>query len=1765
MSKQPKKTDTKPANEAHKKPKQAVPAMPAVMDMNPMAQFGDATVLQRAMANPRGLSPKAVSGLQRNYGNKYIQRMMAGYVQRQSFGSLDADLKTLTGNGPVAQREVDDTGGVELTGSTSSEIDRATDQGGQSLPEPMQAKFKQDLGVADPENIKIHTDTKADRLNQSLGARAFTHGQDIFFRQGEYNPNSGEGQKLLYHEGWHTRQQGGTRSRDETGSSGGTPSNNNAQTKMVVNPPDDQYEQEADAVADHAVQPQMTPPAGTPPDGPSKTVDDAEEKIAQEPDAAIDQAMNAPSGVQRAEDEEGEEEEEGASEEEQEETKAKAQDSADEKKEKKGEEAKKSGEGAAEEKDKEKQDEQKGEVDIPPKANIKPPEPEVDPSAVADIDGDTATELKYEPDEEEFEEPELPPPLPTWDELAAGTVQLSIADVEQEYQFRQGLSAEGDVDFTALGGDGSFTVAEGADEEAPEAELDPDEMADEALKEGILSGLEEGATSFVADQIVEAATGKIPYADGLINLVKLANDPAAWMQENVFAIGDSAVAMVEGFAAIGDEDTVWGGIAALLEALIGVVDFINSIVSLINIIFTIILFIAKMLLIISNVMISLAPIFVPFFFPFAWTPGVFTPIASFMSTIISTLHPVNDVLGLIGTILGNVKFGLQPLAILFRYIDMKTTEEGDPDKLKAKQAKLQGNVSGFVSTATTKTAANLKENAVSGVQNRIEKGKAKRDIADLETRAKQSDDPELQGQLAGKKEKFEQQFGESYEAFKNRKGTESVKKYAASMVGLSTTTSDTGEVKLGKTTTDEKTGKTKTEYLSGSGVVGAFTRTAKDIGVAQLTTKKGREDTFSKYTKSKKEIADELSIKPKSVRDYEAKTKAETEAQLQKTDPYKKATTDFDDAESTRATAEAYRKIHEDEESAHRSEADNQKLKRDTARDEAQNLASQAKDKRKTAQEKQAAAQKEYDDAVINPKYNLDEVIAIHKKKKAVDAEAEQLRAQADALDKTAKQRRDEAKEAERIRRDEVLNADIRKKLAAKSKDEAEQAAKHKADLEKYQQGLLKGGTDEWRSGTDSKKNKLASFIMNNDPSGGQRHGPGKLGQQLIKNLMQNSLEAKEYKTEKQRADDAQTLKDAGQLKEAYDKVRGLDPKKWWVGDKDDPDYPGRADSLRGGKAWSQGTWGITSSSKVETADKYEALAHQITELQTSLKDSLGTIIDENRNFKISISTIIPDLPNDAKRADEGETAFIITMKGSRVGETGDSSPGNSAWITQDVGEAATDIDLYIGGNTQQEITKFPLRNETVTKGYHAADNVTPTQIKMSPQSVNLEYEEAGNKKVYKYNPIGQKITGSNSDYDVFVGYERVRLVEQEGQPAQAQAKLDNSVQRKADPVQMARSGSFIQRQADEDEDAEETIDLGPEPEEEAAPEAEADLGEEEEFEDEEFEEEEEEEFEEEAEEDFYEEELPEETFEEEMAAEEEEESGGDMEYFSMLNAGYQAQMLAMLPEPPEGMIDNIQSLAMAHAQVQGEEYDLLLQQQQIGAFQQHGQGQMVELEGAKKFTAINKQGVEAHQKDAVKQEQAQIDKTNAFAEKEGQAQQTAQESGKGDNFFTKIFGKIMEGFGFGSALGGGGDADAAGANKQATETSQTTDSTAKATQTGQARTAQEQAITQAVQGEAEQSHNQLDEMEDHLSDKQGEAEEGLGELDEAGAANEEQLDMVNEEEGRLEDEYMASVDEAEAWADEHSAAREEIFAELDADLGAPPEDQLERVESLEV
>jgi hypothetical protein len=101
--------------------------------------------------------------------------------------------------------------GNGLAGEAAPELEQSIQRErgkGQSLSASLRQPMENAFG-ADFSGVKIHTDSTADQLNQSIQAKAFTTGQDVFFRQGAYAPDSKSGQELLAHELTHVVQQGG--------------------------------------------------------------------------------------------------------------------------------------------------------------------------------------------------------------------------------------------------------------------------------------------------------------------------------------------------------------------------------------------------------------------------------------------------------------------------------------------------------------------------------------------------------------------------------------------------------------------------------------------------------------------------------------------------------------------------------------------------------------------------------------------------------------------------------------------------------------------------------------------------------------------------------------------------------------------------------------------------------------------------------------------------------------------------------------------------------------------------------------------------------------------------------------------------------------------------------------------------------------------------------------------------------------------------------------------------------------------------------------------------------------------------------------------------------------------------------------------------------------------------------------------------------------------------------------------------------------------
>jgi len=197
--------------------------------------------------------------LQRQYGNRYVQRVLA--QARTDEGKASA--------APEVEQAIQGARG-----------------GGQALDSGVRAQMEPAFG-ADFGGVRVHADAGANALNQSLNARAFTTGQDIFFRQGAYNPGSSSGRELVAHELTHVVQQNGAQ----------------VQRKLTVGQPGDRYEQEADRVARAVLQQEQQQPI-------RKDADEGlfQRQVEEEEEEEPIQAKAEESWIQRQAEEEEEEE-----------------------------------------------------------------------------------------------------------------------------------------------------------------------------------------------------------------------------------------------------------------------------------------------------------------------------------------------------------------------------------------------------------------------------------------------------------------------------------------------------------------------------------------------------------------------------------------------------------------------------------------------------------------------------------------------------------------------------------------------------------------------------------------------------------------------------------------------------------------------------------------------------------------------------------------------------------------------------------------------------------------------------------------------------------------------------------------------------------------------------------------------------------------------------------------------------------------------------------------------------------------------------------------------------------------------------------------------------------------------------------------------------------------------------------------------------------------------------------------------------------------
>jgi len=96
-------------------------------------------------------------------------------------------------------------GSMEASSEIESSL-RSSKGGGNPLSDGTRSSMESAFGT-DFSNVRVHTGNQAVQMSRDLNAQAFTHGSDIYFNSGKYNPESSSGQRLLAHELTHVVQQ----------------------------------------------------------------------------------------------------------------------------------------------------------------------------------------------------------------------------------------------------------------------------------------------------------------------------------------------------------------------------------------------------------------------------------------------------------------------------------------------------------------------------------------------------------------------------------------------------------------------------------------------------------------------------------------------------------------------------------------------------------------------------------------------------------------------------------------------------------------------------------------------------------------------------------------------------------------------------------------------------------------------------------------------------------------------------------------------------------------------------------------------------------------------------------------------------------------------------------------------------------------------------------------------------------------------------------------------------------------------------------------------------------------------------------------------------------------------------------------------------------------------------------------------------------------------------------------------------------------------
>lgn len=127
----------------------------------------------------------------------------------------DAAADVIVNGGKVARSSFGGSNASGISVSPQMESQLGALQGrGQQMPQGLRSMMERGFG-RDFSQVRLHTDSTAADMSSSIHAKAFTHGNDIYFNQGQFNPETTEGKRLVGHELAHVTQSNGKLAREE--------------------------------------------------------------------------------------------------------------------------------------------------------------------------------------------------------------------------------------------------------------------------------------------------------------------------------------------------------------------------------------------------------------------------------------------------------------------------------------------------------------------------------------------------------------------------------------------------------------------------------------------------------------------------------------------------------------------------------------------------------------------------------------------------------------------------------------------------------------------------------------------------------------------------------------------------------------------------------------------------------------------------------------------------------------------------------------------------------------------------------------------------------------------------------------------------------------------------------------------------------------------------------------------------------------------------------------------------------------------------------------------------------------------------------------------------------------------------------------------------------------------------------------------------------------------------------------------------------------